>query len=262
MVRTLAVVGLAVALSWAIGLKGDGIGYFLNTDGTFGITVGESVPLENWHPSWLSAYDSLSIGHWIDGVIGSKMDSLPNHLNASVAANMRLLGWPGKHWGFAVSVPGIGAEATQDFRKANWTASANVTIVNMSVSNFLYNLLYDDSDPMNTLGPRPVSFAIGYSYVGDWLGPDTLGPGWHQRIDGRLFLTFALTKNLSLGFLGQAFNQPGDAFKVSTWKYMAEPAVTYRLKGIWMHAKYERGSLPPLYEPVKKWDVGVGFAFD
>jgi len=262
MARALAVVGLVVVLGWAGGLKGDGIGYFVNTDGSFGITVGASDSLKTWQPSWLGEYNELSVGHTIDGIVGSKIDSLPNHLAARAEGKLSLLDWPGERWGFEVLAPGIGAEATQDFRKVNWTASANATIVNMSASNFLYNLLYNSDDPMNTLGPRPVTFGIGYSYVGDWVGADTLGPGWRQRLDGRLFLTFAITKNLSLGFLGRAFNQPGDAFRLATWKYMAEPAVTYKWKGIWCHLKYERGGLPPLYEPVSNWSVGVGFAFD
>ena len=261
MARTLALVGLAVAVGWAGGLRGEGIGYFLNTDGSFGVTLAASETLKSWQPSWLGAYNELNVGHVIDGVVGSKMDSLPNHLDARVEATMNLLDWPYEGWGLGVRVPGLGAEATQDFRKINWTASANVTIVNLSGSNFLYNWLNNDSIS-NTLGSRPVSLGIGYSYVGDWVGSDTLGPGWHQRIDGRLLGTIAITKNLSLGFLGQVFNQPTDVFKLNTWKYMAEPAVTYKWKGMWVHAKYQRGSVPPLYVPVKKWDFGAGFAFD
>jgi hypothetical protein len=130
----------------------------------------------------------------------------------------------------------------------------------MYVLGFIYDALYH-GDTTDAPSLRPSSLGLGYSYVGDWRGADTLGPGWRHRLDGRLFLTVPMTKNLSLGLLARAFNQPEDAFDFSTWKYMAEPVVTFKWKGTWMHVKYEHGALPPLYQAVDNWTIGLGFAF-
>lgn len=243
-------------------LKGDGIGYFVNSDGSFGMTLAASESLKVWQPSWLGAYNEIGIGHTLEGVIGSKQDSLPNHLAAGAAASLSLLDWPGESWGVNLQAPGFAVEATQDFRKVDWTANVGVTLVQMSAANLLYRLLHPGDDPLNTLGPRPVSLSLGFAQVGGVLGPDSLGPGWRQRIDGRLFLTVAITRNLSLGFLGRAYGQPTAVLRLDAWRGMLEPAVTYKWKGIWMHVKYVRGSLPPLHQPASSWDIGLGFAFE
>jgi hypothetical protein len=254
---TLGISLVAAACAFA----SDGVGYFANTDGSFGLTLNVAPTLKTWEADWPRPYSEISLEHTADVVIGSKTESLPNHIYGTLAGRADLLDWPFAGWDFDLNLPGVGLEASQDLGKVDWTLSAHAALYNLYLLGFIYDALYK-GDTSDAPSLRPSSVGLGYAYVGDWRGADTLGPGWRQRVDGRLFLTMPILKNLSIGFLGRAFNQPGDAFQLATWKYMAEPVVTFKYSGIWTHVMYGFGSLPPLYEPVKAWKVGVGFAFD
>jgi hypothetical protein len=232
-----------VAVSVALGESG--FGAIVNQDGSLGLTLNAQEELKTVRLGQKKKSARVEFGYGVDAVFGSKLESLPNHLYGDLDATLRLPGWPGSDYYFRAALTGARIEAAQDFRRADFAARLGASLTN------------DD-----LLGLLLANVTLGYAQLARVSGPDSLGPGWGNRLDGEFFVSVPVGEKLSLGFRFRAFNQPSDAFSFNTWKTMFEGVATFKLMGTWMHLKYDRGGLPPLYESSSNWSVGVGFAFD
>jgi hypothetical protein len=125
---------------------------------------------------------------------------------------------------------------------------------------WVFDLLRQDTGELPS-GLSPSHLQFGYTRVERLSGSDTLGPGWPDRLDGDLLFTIPVRPHLNLLLRGRSFSPLSDVGNLSATKLMLEGAVMFRWKDEWVHVKYERGGLPPLFEPVDHWSLGVGFAF-
>jgi hypothetical protein len=255
--RFLLIAGLAVSVAFGE----SGFGVLVNQDGSFGLALNAKQAVKTvrlGQGGKKKKSKRIEFGYGLDAVFGSKLESLPNHLYANLDATLKLPTWPGDDSYFNAALTGASIEAAQDFRRADFAAAARVSLTNEYLGDFMLGLFGDTS--FN--GIAPFRLALGYTQLARVCGPDSLGPGWGSRLDGDLFCSIPFTEKLSLGGRVRAFNQPADAFNFKTWKLFGEFVATFKLNETWMNLKYERGGLPPLYEPVSNWSVGVGFAFD
>ncbi len=236
-----------------------GFGVLMNQDGSFGLALHEEQALKEWELT--GGTGSVSFGHSLDAVFGSKLESLPNHLYGDLNGKLELLDWPDRNWVFDVILRGVRFEATQDFRQVDFAAIGQVSLLQAHLFSFVFHALKKDPSEKLT-GASPSSVTLGYARLLELKNQGSLGPGWDSRLDGELFISMPVKNNLSLGFRGRVFNRPSDAFNLDTWKWMVEPVVTFKWSDKWMHLKYEHGGLPPTFEPVDNWGLGVGFAFN
>lgn len=235
-----------------------GGGVLVNGDGSFGLRLFVEPTLKEWE---FGETGSARIGHSLDAVFGSKLESLPNHLFADLSATYERLGCPAPNFVFDASLRGARLEATQDFRRVDVAAAADVSLYFSSAFAWVYRQLRSDSEgPLRTAAP--LSLSLGYSRLFDVSRRDSLGPDWDSRIDAGLFAAIPVKNNLILSCRARVFTLPANAFRPAGWQYFVEPVVTYCWGDKWVHVKYEKGGLPPRYEPTSNWSVGAGFAFD
>lgn len=256
--RVAAVVAVLALAAISLG-QTPGFGVLVNQDGSFGLAVSGKPTLKEWDLA--DDAGSVSIEHSLDVVFGSKLESLPNHLYADVSGKIEWMDRPGENWVFDGALRGARIEATQDFRHVDFAAGGQVSLMNSHLFSFVFNALKKDTSEELT-GASPSSITLGYARLLELANQNSLGPGWNSRLDGELFISIPVRGNFTLSFRGRTFNQPSNAFAFKTWKLMAEPVVTFRWGDKWLHLSYQRGALPPLYEPVSNWSVGAGFAFD
>jgi hypothetical protein len=228
----------------------------VNADGSFGLALNVVEPLKEW-TFGAESLNTRRLGYTVDAVFGSKLESLPNHLYADLNGSLEWFNCPGKNFVMDLALRGARIEATQDFRSTDFAAGAEIELMHTSLLNRLAGWL----SPGAAQGANPSHLSLGYSYLAH-IRQDTLGPGWNSRIDAELFLSLPVTQRLNLGFLGRWFNRPQDAVNLDTWKAMLEGVATFKLNDKWAYVKYQLGGLPPAFEPVDKWSLGVGFAFD
>jgi hypothetical protein len=240
----------------SLALAGEpGLGVLVNGDGSFGATFNMDEPVKEW----LFGPDSVnsrSIGFSTDAVFGSKLESLPNHLYAGLSGTLELFD-TASNIVFDAAVRGVRVEATQDFRSVDLAFGADVALMHASLLNELANWI----NPGAAQGANPSELTLGWSYLAH-AKTDTLGPGWNNRLDAGLFLSVPVTANLNLAADLKAYDQAQDVFDLDTWRLMLAGVATVQFRGKWAYVKYQRGGIPPRFDPVNKWSFGFGFAFD
>lgn len=249
---------LIAGLAVSVALGDSGFGALVNQDGSFGLALNAEQAMKTFRLGQQKKSARIEFGYGMDAVFGSKLESLPNHLYANLDATLKLPNWPGEDFYLNAALTGARIEATQDFRRSDFAAAAHISLTNQYLCDFMLRLLGDTLSD----GIAPARLALGYTQLARVSGPDTLGPGWSSRLDAELFASIPVTDKLSLAGRVRAYNQPSDAFDFGMWKLFSEFVATFKLNNSWMHLKYERGGLPPLFETVSNWSVGVGFAFD
>jgi hypothetical protein len=248
------VMAMTLALA-SLALAGDrGFGLLVNSDGSIGGTFNLDQPVKTWNfgPDSLN---SRSIRYSTDAVFGSKIESLPNHLYAGLSGALELFDLS-SNMVFDADLNGVRLEATQDRRTVDLAFGADVGLMHSSLLNHLANWL----NPGSVQGANPSEVTLGWSYLAH-AKTDTLGPGWNNRLDAGLFLSLPVTRDLDLAADLKAFNQVQNAFTLSTWRTMMTGVVTFRVGDKWAHVEYQKGGIPPRFDPVDKWDIGFGLAF-
>lgn len=251
---TAVVVALVVAVSCALDQQA---GILRNGDGSIGLVVKGETPVVNLVQDLVNDR-TLTAGFGIDAVLGSRIESLPNHVFGNVNAKLELLDWPGQNFTADAALRGLRIEASQTLDRVDYSVGLDATLMSSGIPNRVYRFL----GGKNVKGARPMHAKLGFTLPLAHSGADTLGPGWKSRLDPELFLSLTLADWVDVAVLARGYNQPSDVFRFGTWQGMVEPVLTFRWGGKWFHAKYSYGGLPPKFGPVSTWDIGLGFAFD
>ncbi len=254
MKTTAVVVVLVAAVSCSLCQQA---GVLWNGDGSIGLVVKGEKPVVNLVQDLVNVR-TLTAGYGIDAVLGSRIESLPNHVYGDLNAKLELTDWPDTNFTADAALRGLRIEASQTLDRVDYSVGLDATLMSSDIPNRVYRFLGGKKPK----GAKPMHAKLGFTLPLAHSGADTLGPEWKSRLDPELFLSFTLTDWMAFSVLARGYNQPSDVFRFGTWQGMVEPVVTFQWGGKWLHAKYSYGGLPPKFERVSDWSVGVGFAFD
>jgi hypothetical protein len=248
---------LLLLLATLLSAAGDpGLNFFINTDGSIGLTFNRSARVIEVVRS--DTGPNFELEYSADGVVGSKAESLPNHIAFDVHGAGWFVDWPGRRWVFELELPQLGIEASQSFDRADFAGCASAALAHPYLLEFLYRRVVP---PLKRTGAHPCRLALGYALLRKIEGDSGTDTGWRSRLNVDLFLDLPIANELVFAYRLRGFSALGDIFLPARWKGLNEVVGKVKYRETWFFARYMYGELPPEYNRVNDISFGIGFAF-